>query len=300
MARKHRRKLAALHKRELADARPSSVSPSRLPHNLEALSPASRSSAGVDLRPSKRLKTDHQVCLPSASTTEASTTQTSKQIISDRSIVDTQPTTSSLPTRFQHLQSRYNVSTMSIISSSKITRKIKLLLDRVQLPPHKSNNKPGIVVIESKAAAASKIISVVEIAKNDISKRGGKWYQYSNLRSELLPLKQKQKQRAQTGGMLADVSMRKGTSRGTSFSDPQASAEEVAINQKGTNGADPEEEEEAFETLQQPTGRRPAQERSKVRATPILTIYFSSTPVPELKDLYGQVMRIQMRSQCRD
>lgn len=138
-------------------------------------------------------------------TTQALTTQDPE--LSSASNVHATPTTAApLPDEVQHLQRQYEFSTMSIISSSKISAKAKTLIERVEKFTFANiNAKPGVVVVTAKAAVASKMISVVEIGKGDIAKRGGKWYEYSKLQSELVEVKPKQKQRPLGGRTLADM-----------------------------------------------------------------------------------------------
>ncbi|KAL8760821.1 MAG: hypothetical protein Q9184_003003 [Pyrenodesmia sp. 2 TL-2023] len=237
-------------------------------------------------RPAKRLKTDHGVSIPSLPTTEASTTQDPE--LSSASNVHAAPTTAaSLPDEVQHLQSQYEFSTMSIISSSKISVKAKTLIEHCEKFTFANvNAKPGVVVVTAKAPVASKMISVVEIGKGDIAKRGGKWYQYSKLQSELLEVKPKQKQRALAGRTLADMGNAQVTREATNaeFDRPLkgTTSDRMETDEDGS-----EDGSAAFETLKPPSNVSRISDRPTVRSTPVMTIYFSCVPVPSLKELYG-------------
>ncbi|KAL9006404.1 MAG: hypothetical protein Q9188_000809 [Gyalolechia gomerana] len=286
MARKHKKKPTAMADKTLGNTSMNSDSTNTSTRLLESSfgAPIPKGSADAELRPRKRLKTDQDSLLP-ASLTETSTTQASVPAVPEN-LVNAEPIASSLPFEIKHLQGEFEISTVSVISSSKINQKVKTLLDRVEKFTFADvNAKPGIVVVEAKAAVASKMISIVEIAKADIAKRGGKWYEYTKLRSELLQsnVKQKQKQQPQGSRTLVDgESEQDSTGNG-----PQPSMKEAANDLGADEGVDPEDEGEAFETMQQIPGGPAMSERAKVRATPVMIIYFSCVPVSGLKELYG-------------
>ncbi|KAI4245092.1 MAG: hypothetical protein L6R40_002691 [Gallowayella cf. fulva] len=240
---------------------------------------------GLELnpRPSKRQKTAAASAALSASVTESSSSQHSANLVSN-TLTDSDP---SLPSEVQHLLVQYDFSIMSIISSSKIHQKVGTLVTRMEnFTLANINAKPGVVILGAKAASASKMISVVEIAKADIAKRGGKWYQYSKLQSELLPFKERQKKQPRSGRTLAEgASERSGMA--TASEGPQDAELDAETGLMDTRADDSDDGEAAFETLQLQPGVAAADIRNKVRATPIMTIYLSCVPVPGLKDLFG-------------
>ena len=208
-------------------------------------------------------------------------------------------TPQALPAEVQHLQNKYDFTTMSILSSSKIEQKVRNLLLRVSkfnFAGIKAN--PGIVVLHAKAEAAGKMVSIVEIAKQEIQKEIGKWYQYSKLHGETMELKVKETKelkvketKAKGGGKtLAEWTKEKSgdgapgkTGEGTS-----SGVEKVQEVRQAVDDEDDDETEDAFETMALPNREHDkAEERKKVRAIPIMTIYFARVPVPGLKELYG-------------
>ncbi|KAL9035551.1 MAG: hypothetical protein Q9180_004802 [Flavoplaca navasiana] len=239
----------------------------------------------ADPRPTKRLKTNAGSAIPSVSVQESSATQ--PPTLATNSIqTEAAPSPIPIPSEIQHLQDQYDISTISIISSSKIQQKVKNLIARVERFTFANvSAKPGVVVLHAKAASASKLISVIEIAKKDIETRGGKWYQYSKLHSELLEFKEKQRKPSQDGRTLA------GTTSGPSTTAdgktrPQrtdAGDQHDLVEEEG----DDSDAEVAFETLQHQSSGATSNGTSKVRATPIMTVYFACVPVPGLKDLFG-------------
>ncbi|KAL8908613.1 MAG: hypothetical protein Q9207_000701 [Kuettlingeria erythrocarpa] len=238
-------------------------------------------------RPTKRLKTDHGTSIPSLPATEASTTEDPE--LGSASNVHAPPTTvTSLPDEVQHLQGQYEFSTISIISSSKISAKAKTLIERVEKFTFANvNAKPGVVVVTAKAPVASKMISVIEIGKGDITKRGGKWYQYSKLQSELLEVKTKQKQRLMGVRTLADQGHARAASE-TANAELDHPLKGATSDGMEMDEDDPDDSGVAFEVLEPPAKDILVSERPKVRSTPVMTIYFSCVPVPGLKELYGE------------
>lgn len=199
-------------------------------------------------------------------------------------------TPQALPAEVQRLQDKYDFTTMSILSSSKIEQKVRNLLLRVS----KFNfvdikAKPGIVVLHAKAKAAGRMVSIVEIAKQEIQKEKGKWYQYSKLHGEIMELKAKGTKPRGGGKTLAEWSKEKSddsapakTGEGTSRGAEKVQEEKQAVDDEN------DEMEDAFETMVPPNrGHDKAEERKKVRAIPIMTIYFARVLVPGLKELYG-------------
>ncbi len=240
-----------------------------------------------DPRPTKRLKTNAGLAIPPASTTDSSATQALAPSASSTP-ADSAPSLPSIPTEIQHLQDQYDISTISIVSSSKIHTKVNNLIARVEKFTFANvSAKPAIVVLRAQGACASKMISVVEIAKTDIGNRGGKWYEYCKLHSELLKYREKQRRQPQDGRTLADVSSGRSTTEnrgaGTHGTDGGVDGDDDLVHDGGCDS----DGEAAFETLQQPNVGAVINEKSKVRATSIMTIYLACVPVPGLKDLHG-------------
>lgn len=303
MARRHKKKAGTLLDETLSGAkmnpnstdlppRPLRVGTStgeNTAHTKHSVTSPSKGSADLNPRPAKRVKAQIGDSVPPVVPTDASTTRYPELEATARN-VDATPVASSVPLEVQHLRGQYTFSTMSIISSSKINHKVKTLIECVEKFTFANvHAKPGIVVLTAKAAVASKMISVVEIAKGDIARRGGKWYEYSKLRSELLEMKPKPKQRRQGGRTLADTGNAEPASEHVQAR-PDHSINGATSDQMDIDDDDLEDGGVAFESMQPPVREAPAGERPKVRATPLMIIYFSCVPIPGLKDLYGWVI----------
>ncbi|KAL8814393.1 MAG: hypothetical protein Q9223_006374 [Gallowayella weberi] len=282
MARNRKKKIANIPDKKFhyqdMDSQPSRAKRPHLPADSHEPNPP----------PAKRLKTTAGSAVLSTSTAKPSFTSPSSP---SAKLTESVPSISPLPLELQHLLGQYDLTTMSIISSSKIHQKVKTLLALVENFSFANvKAKPGLVNLRAKAGSASKLISVVEIAKADIAKRGGKWYQYSKLQSELLPIKEKQKEQRLGGRTLADGEPeRSSTADGsTGPQDTDNHGQTGLMDTEGeTEGDESGDGDSAFETLQHQTEGPVGHKKTKVRATPIITIYFSCVPVPGLKDLYG-------------
>ncbi|MCJ1475261.1 hypothetical protein MMC13_003923 [Lambiella insularis] len=206
-----------------------------------------------------------------------------------------------LPPSLKHLQTRYAFATMSILSGSKINQKVRSLLAHLEKFSFADLKAiPGVVILHAKANVASKLVSIVEIAKREIEKQNGKLYQYSRVHGQLEELKQQQKKeqhqeiRTKDGRTLNERQAEQPTGV---ENQPEALENNTTIAKEDQEdgeeeGEEKEEEEEAFETMAE-RGReeeavmQSGEPRKKVRAVPVMTVYLSRVPVPEFKQLYG-------------
>ncbi|MCJ1438403.1 hypothetical protein MMC27_007791 [Xylographa pallens] len=213
--------------------------------------------------------------------------------VASETLVDPGNTTDILPSSLRHLHSHYAFATMSISSSSKITQKVRSLrthLEKFSFADVKA--KPGVVALYTRANMASKMISVVEIVKREVEREGGRLYQYSRLESLLGELKKKKPKEEKEG--------ENAPAKGKTLQEWQAAQDsslavslQPAMSDVEMEEQDKVEEEEAFETM---TEKGPkdhvivpnSEERKKVRAIPMMTIYLSRVPVPDFKQLYGE------------
>ena len=203
-----------------------------------------------------------------------------------------------LPHEVRHLTSKYDFTMMSIISSAKIGEKVEKLLLRVEKFSFADpKSKPGVVVLHAKSEVASKMVSIVQIARQDIERNNGKWWQYSKLDGQVAELKTKAVKRKDNGKTLLDWQKERagGESQGVEEvgGEIRHASEEAQHGHEVFNGD--EEMEDAFESMLIPKEADQGAEQSgngngrKVRATPVMKIYFARVPVPGLKELYGYV-----------
>lgn len=190
-----------------------------------------------------------------------------------------------LPTHLEYLHEKYSFSLIEIGSNSRYDTLVKSVLKL--LPPSERNpnvpTKPSIVLLESKAECAPRLIAIVEAIKVHIAAAGEKWFQYNGLRGEILPFKPKSKRR-------------KGSekTRGIEGEERRATAAAKAVEAVQNEAAEDDldlDEEEAFETMVREPAEdlslRPTRiEKDKVRSVPIITILIARLLVPELAGSY--------------
>ncbi|KAI5840691.1 hypothetical protein DFP73DRAFT_557502 [Morchella snyderi] len=172
------------------------------------------------------------------------------------------------------------VQNVNIVSTSAIVRKVDQCLSKLypeQHDPEPSSTLATIttsstttattttntttitsdfpaVSITSKAATASKAITVAEIVKRCIGGKGGQWYQYTALSSVTNDLPGSQEQEKQ----------------------PQKKKRKAG------------DEDKAGENEEDPYALLVEKSPPKKRKVPLLTIYISRSPIPELQRLHGE------------
>jgi hypothetical protein len=202
-----------------------------------------------------------------------------------------------LAPELQHLQTAYAFASMSILSGSKIQQKTTALLAHMaRFSFTDVTTKPGVVAVHARSSVVAKMIGVVEIAKREVEKDKGKWYQYSRLYGQTEDVKEKRPKRKNgTGKTLAEWEKEKdGLGRGVV--DP-TTGNDVDMADASDQGQAPEEDDGdgAFEVMKHKGAKKnardegsPGQEsRKKIRAVPVMTIYMARVPIPEFKNLYG-------------
>ena len=204
-----------------------------------------------------------------------------------------------LSSHVRHLSTKYNFTTMSILSSAKINDKVKKLLSRVEnFSFADPKSKPGIVVLHAKSGVASKMVSIVEIARQEIERDKGKWWQYSTLEGRIAEMKVRSVKHGDDGKPLTKLQGNRAGDEPQELVDSSGkevgcALDEVALNHEVVN--EDEEMEDAFETManSKVADQRVNQSRHdsgrNIRATPVMIIYFARVPVPGLRQLYGFV-----------
>ena len=125
-------------------------------------------------------------------------------------------------------------------------------------------------MMKAKAGVASKMISIAEIAKRDIGKEGGKWFQHNCVEGVMEEVKEKP--RKGKGGK--DKWKNDGEGKGR--------------EDGGGEGGEVESEEEstAFETMKTPF-ERANEGKAKVRAVPVMRLYLTRVRIDGLRKAYG-------------
>lgn len=162
----------------------------------------------------------------------------------------------------------YNVVTMQIISSSKMSSKIAMSLDTLVLGKINLADKeckPGLVILYAKAPVAGKLVSTVEVVKREIGSKGEKWYQYNSLSETMVVIPRK--------------------SPKSSASAANSGKDKDSMDLGGAPGS--EEDEAYFETMKT-RQERVLEGTDRMRAVPVLTVYLSRVPIEKLRQKYGE------------
>lgn len=80
------------------------------------------------------------------------------------------------------LKGKYEIMTTSVISSSKINNKVTAVLSHLgHVDLFSQESRPGVMMLHARAADASKMVTVMEIAKRRMGEIGQVWYQYNRV-----------------------------------------------------------------------------------------------------------------------
>ncbi len=196
-------------------------------------------------------------------------------------------TTFRLPSGCEHLEKSHLVRVVNVISSSSIKSKVDQLLAILVANPSE-HTKPAIVVFTAKPKVASKLITVVEIAKRQLAQSGQSYFQYTGLTSQMVEIVRpvvglRQEQKSELSAA-KDVPTE--VEEGEELDDSFEMITEFKGKGPGTVSSDQNDHKPAAKT--RASTDRPAGGH-KTRAVPLLFTYMSTKHIQELKDVYGFV-----------
>jgi hypothetical protein len=163
----------------------------------------------------------------------------------------------------------HDARSMSIISSSHIQQTVARALEVLSRDPETAPTGSRVIMLHSKAPVASKMVTIAEIAKREIARAGGKWYQYNKVEQTMVEQKNGPK----------EASSKAGKDKVSAGGTPRADVAEG-------EGSESEEDTTAFETMKTPF-ERANEGKSKVRAVPTMTIYLARDRIDSLRKAYG-------------
>jgi hypothetical protein len=175
------------------------------------------------------------------------------------------PTTISpaeLPSIPNDLATTHEITSINIISSTQIQKKVTQTLTTLSSYPTIPPAKTPLVILRAKAPVASKLITIAEIAKREIGKGGGKWFQYNKLEGITVEVERKESPKKDGRG--------------------EAGVKNGGDEEEGQDG----EEGDRFEVMKTPF-ERSIEGKVKIRETPVMTLYLSRVRVDSLRRAYG-------------
>ncbi|XXH03491.1 hypothetical protein Hte_009896 [Hypoxylon texense] len=160
----------------------------------------------------------------------------------------------------QAVESKYEVQVQSVISSSKIQKKVTSVLRHLTAPPNSdattsAAQKIRVAVLRAKASDAGKLISIAEIAKRELAKGkddGRNWFQYISLGEEIKEI-------------------------------PRDDGNTI-IEETRLGGG---EDDDDFETMKTPF-ERAVEGQPRLRGVPIMSLFLCRASIEELKRRYGE------------
>ncbi|PVH85328.1 hypothetical protein DL98DRAFT_583918 [Cadophora sp. DSE1049] len=229
----------------------------------------------------KRRKASDDVVEESLIAAEGEENATTTSTVDEGNLTKTRPThapeTFLLVPVFPGLEATHTITTMSIISSSNINKKVSRILDLLsERLVGGEEKKHAVVMLYAKAPIVSKVVSVAEIVKREVAREGGKWFSYCVVGEVVGERKEttKEKEKEKVGGK-RDQGKEGGS-------------------EENRDGEEEEDEEEAFEVMKTPFERALEVEgKLKVRAMPVMTLYLSRVRIEGLKVAYGEQTNAQ-------
>ncbi|KAI1140350.1 hypothetical protein F5Y05DRAFT_378076 [Hypoxylon sp. FL0543] len=155
----------------------------------------------------------------------------------------------------QALESKYEYRVHSIISSSKIQKKVASVLRHLTSP---TTNKTSVSILRAKAPDTGKLVSIAEISKRELEKGTGdgcRWFQYIALGEELKEIPR---------------------------DEGNTVIEETKLGSAGDADADDD-----FEVMRTPF-QRAIEGQPRLRGVPIMSLFLCRVSVEELKKRYGE------------
>ncbi|CAN8105856.1 unnamed protein product [Discula destructiva] len=166
------------------------------------------------------------------------------------------------------LRGKYSLITATVISSSKINKKVSAVLAHLgHIDMFSADCVPGVMMLHARAGDTSKLVTIMELAKRRMSEVGHKWYQYNRVYEVA-------EEPGSKGKKNDDATSSGGGANGT---------ETVVVEDTVLEGN--EDEDDAFEptktlldlTLQD----KPATDSQNKNA--YMSIFLSRVPMPELQ-----------------
>lgn len=167
------------------------------------------------------------------------------------------------------LKDKYSLITATVISSSKIEKKVTAVLAHIgRVDMFSMTSVPGVVMLHARAGEANKLVTVMELAKRRMTEVGYKWYQYNRVYEVA------EERRGVNGKDSA-----KNNNKAASAGDPS----QIVIDDKDEDEED--DEADAFEpakTLNDLTIHdKPATESKNA----YMSVFLSRVPMPELQTM---------------
>lgn len=182
----------------------------------------------------------------------------------------------------QELRGRYDIITTSVLSSSKINKKVTTVLahlGRVDL--FSAESRPGVVMLHARAGDASKMVTVMELAKRRMGEAGITWYQYNRVYEVARP--------ARSGGTPRHGGAGRGKLGGGDGQNQTMVEDTVMggdVNGQGDgddDNEDDDDDDDAFEPVETPLELAARDKPAAEPKSTYMSVFLSRVPIPELR-----------------
>lgn len=174
----------------------------------------------------------------------------------------------------ESVESKYEVQIHSIVSSTKIQKKVVSVLRHLQesdattAEAEATPGRPRVVVLRGPAAVAGKLVSIAEIAKREVAaQENGHWFQYIALGQDI-------KESPRERPAVVEETILDGRN--------------AASKDDSARGSDDEEDEDGdFEYMKTPF-ERALEGKPRKHAVAVMSLFLARVPVDELKRGFGE------------
>lgn len=168
----------------------------------------------------------------------------------------------------RELEAKYHVQATSVVSSSKINKKVTSVLSHLgHVDLFDPASRPGVIMLHARDKDASKMVTVVELAKRRLAEVGQPWFQYNRVY-------QVAEQPKTSNSKLGRAANRR--------VEDETIIEDTALGGVDVDG-DEDEDEDAFEPMEnafeQAIRKTPAVEP----ASTYMSMFLARVPIPELQ-----------------
>ncbi|TPX12226.1 uncharacterized protein E0L32_007112 [Thyridium curvatum] len=171
------------------------------------------------------------------------------------------------------LRASYDVLTLSVISSSKIEKRVTAALAHLgRFHPSDMAVRPGVVMLHARARDAGKMISIAELVRRRLAEGGYKWYQYNRL----YDVETQVRDAGPPPSVVEETVLLKKGPR------PSKGGHAEKDEQDEEDEEEEDDDEDDFEAM--PTRFKDAvMERKNTVAKPYMSVMLSRVPIPELQ-----------------
>ncbi|ROW10014.1 hypothetical protein VPNG_06545 [Cytospora leucostoma] len=159
------------------------------------------------------------------------------------------------------LKGKYTIVTASVISSSKVNKKVTQVLSHLgHVDLFSPSSIPGVMMLHARVSDSGKMVTVMELAKRRMNEAGQAWYQYNRVYEV-----------ADDGARPRPAGKRVG----------QTVIKDTVLN--GQDEEEEDEEEDDFEPVETAFDRAIRDKPPSDSKTAYMSIFLSRVPIPELQ-----------------